>query len=118
LAFQEPSLFGSVFTAGFPPVPFSREPVLVAQRGEVTVPDLTTYDHRRLFLYSAVARLGNSGGPVLSLSGHVIGLVSDSLHHQSQPNSTGFYAGIPTAQILVAVHELVPQIELLIENYE
>jgi hypothetical protein len=76
-----------------------------------------TYDRRQLFLYSALAWPGNSSGPILSISGHVIGLVSNSLHHRDQPDMAEFYADIPTSQILQAVQDLAPYLELRVEEY-
>ncbi len=137
-SFREPELQDTVFTVGYPIVPRSREPFLIMQRGEVTSPIMTDYWGQRLFLYSAIARPGNSGGPVIAASGHVVGIVSESLEgsntksedpkkdsssrkskvkkgdnpqnieKNNQLEFSVFYAGVPTSQIQKAIFDLLP----------
>jgi hypothetical protein len=117
LAFRDPSLAETVFTVGYPRIPLSREPALIMQRGEITNPDVTTLSGRRLFLYSAIARPGNSGGPVIASTGQVVGVVTEELSEGGDKSRIPFHAGISTAEIVRAVAELDPSIRLPIEEY-
>ena len=117
LSFREPAVLDTAITVGYPRVPQSREALLVLQRGEVTAPQMTNFSGQNLFLYSAIARPGNSGGPILSNSGHVLGIVSEDLSEQGQPLSSTFYAGVPSSQIVKALNELNPDVSISVEDY-
>jgi len=53
-----------VYTFWFPRVPLSREATLVMQGGELSVEQMTSLHGHELFLFSAIARPGNSGGQI------------------------------------------------------
>jgi hypothetical protein len=42
---------------------------MILRRGEVTAEGVQTFDKADLFLYSAIVRPGDRGGPVISSSG-------------------------------------------------
>jgi len=90
---------------------------LVVQSGEVVNSGLTTIHGEKVFLFSAIARPGNSGGPVVSRSGYVIGIVSKDLRSQDSKTDT-FYSGISTTEIAKSIHELDSSITLPFETYE
>lgn len=85
---------------GYPPVPFTIEPVLVASLGEINA--LVTLRDRRYvhFLVSTMARGGFSGGPVLVAYNELneksgtalLGLVTDALVRDHGATETGFMA--------------------------
>ncbi len=79
LAFRDPLLSEPLFTLGYPRIPLAREAPLVMQSGEVTAQEVRLLFGEEVFLFSAVARPGNSGGPILSSSGHVVGIVTQHL---------------------------------------
>ncbi|CAM5742414.1 hypothetical protein MAUB1S_01516 [Mycolicibacterium aubagnense] len=80
----------------------------------------------KIFLYSAIARPGNSGGPIIAHDGRVIGIVVEhsmetsssdpdgaASAEQRQPSTDAdrsdiapFYRGIPTSEILRALRNL------------
>jgi S1-C subfamily serine protease len=95
LVSRDPTWSDVVYLLGFPPVPTAARAELTVQRGEVVNPAVTTYHGAELFLYSAVARPGNSGGPIIGADGRLHGLVTQELvldaDHVPQP----FYAGLP-----------------------
>jgi S1-C subfamily serine protease len=70
----------------------------------------------RTFLH-AIARPGNSGGPIVGENGTVIGIVSDELCEESIKSGLPFYAGVPTVEIARAVKEICPAVEFPIEDY-
>jgi len=118
IAFRSPVVAESVFTLGYPRVPLSRESALVMQRGEVTNPGVTLLDGSVVFLYSAIARPGNSGGPILSEMGHVVGIVTEELSEQAEGFRMPFHAGIQTQELIQALAELQVSVALPVESYE
>ena len=118
LAFRDPIVAEPVFTLGFPRVPLSRQPALVMQRGEVTTPAVTLLDGSEVFLYSAVARPGNSGGPILSETGHVVGIVTEELSEKSNDFRMPFHAGVQTTVLIRALAEIDSSFTLPLEHYQ
>ena len=123
MAFRDPAWADEVFVFGYPRVPMTAEMVITVQRGEVVNPAAetpATADHGRqkTFLYSAIARPGNSGGPIVAHDGRVIGLVvEDSSEVQSTddgnpatvkrtPAAAPFYRGIPSSEVIRGLHDL------------
>lgn len=118
LAFADAAAGLSVYTIGFPRVPLSLEAMPIMHRGEVTVPSLKTFQGHELFLYSAIARPGNSGGPIVGKSGTVVGIVTEELCEESSKAGLPFYAGVPSAQISRAIEEMCPSVRLPVESYK
>ena len=115
LAFRRPAVTETVYTLGYPKLAGIREAALIIQRGAVTndaVRSLLTDEH--LFLYSAIARPGNSGGPVLSEDGCVVGIaVSDSSgEYQEGTTTSPYYAGIPAQVVVDACNDLGGGVQL------
>lgn len=117
-AFRDPIITETVFTLGFPRIPLSKNPALIMQRGDVTNPNITLFDNTTVFLYSATARPGNSGGPIISESGHIVGIVTKELSEKSEYFPMPFHAGIKTNEIIQAIKDLNIPIELSVESYE
>ncbi|QKV93898.1 trypsin-like peptidase domain-containing protein [Streptomyces sp. NA02950] len=69
-----------VIVMGYPPIPTSPEPVLVATRGEVNaIIDPYVGSNHPLFVLSPMARGGFSGGPALTGNGFLLGIITSSL---------------------------------------
>ncbi len=69
-----------VIVMGYPPIPTSPEPVLVATRGEVNaIIDPYVGSKHPLFVLSPMARGGFSGGPALTGDGFLLGVITSSL---------------------------------------
>ncbi|WP_462159810.1 S1 family peptidase [Pseudoalteromonas sp. GB56] len=95
---------------GFPPVPFSYKPTLIASKAEVNaVIDKYTGGHPH-FILSSVARAGFSGGPAIGEMGVALGMVTESLAVNDQPSELGYLAVVSVEPILVCLghHELMP----------
>lgn len=117
IAFRNPNTPEPIYTLGFPRIPLSRNPALVIQSGEVVSEEIKTITGDEVFLYSAIARPGNSGGPIIASSGHVVGIVTQDLSMKDAADAP-FYAGVSTEKIEEALKEIAPEISLPIENYE
>ncbi|MDE0030590.1 MAG: serine protease [Deltaproteobacteria bacterium] len=118
--FQAPVVAQTVYTLGYPKLPGLREASVTMQQGAVTNQSVTSLNGDSLFLYSAVSRPGNSGGPVMSDDGYIAGLSIVDATGQYQQNDafSPHYAGIPAQVVVKAVADLDLGIQLPIENYE
>ena len=114
LAFRRPTVTETVYTLGYPKLAGIREAALVVQRGAVTNDAVRSLTDEHLFLYSAIARPGNSGGPVLSEDGRVVGIaVSDSSGEYEDGTTTSpHYAGIPAQVVVDAFSDLGAGVQL------
>lgn len=117
ITFRNPTSAESVYTIGFPRIPLSRDPAIITQSGEVASEYIRTIHNDEVFLYSAIARPGNSGGPIIASSGHIVGIVTHDLSYKDFSDAP-FYAGIPTSIIARGLSEIFPDINLPLENYE
>ena len=118
--FRKPIIAQNVYTMGYPRLPNTRNASLTMQPGAVTNERVTSLKGQDLFLYSAISRPGNSGGPILSEDGFIVGLaVEDHLasYAEEQPFSP-HYAGIPTQVVVSAVEELAADIQLVVEAFD
>ena len=90
------------------------------QKGAVTNESVTSFSGESLFLYSAIARPGNSGGPVMSEDGYVVGLsiVDSTGQYHTNEAFSPHYAGIPAQVVVKTVKDLGLGIELPFEEYE
>ena len=118
--FQAPVVAQTVYTLGYPKTPNLKEAAVTMQPGAVTAESVTSLSGDSLFLYSAISRPGNSGGPVMSEEGYIVGLsVMDATGRYLQDEAfSPHYAGIPAQVVVEAVKDLCPDIQLPFENYE
>ena len=118
--FQAPIVAQTVYTLGYPKLPGLRDASVTMQQGAVTNESVTSWSGERLFLYSAISRPGNSGGPVMSGEGYVVGLsVVDANGQYSQDEAfSPHHAGIPAQVVVKAVEDLCLGIQLPFEDYE
>lgn len=98
-------VLSKVLLMGFPPVPFSREPVLLAAEGEVNaVVDKYSGPHP-YFIISCMGRGGYSGGPVLSEYGFLLGVLTESLVMDGKSEEVGYSSAVSVEPLLVLLHE-------------
>lgn len=100
---------------GYPPVPMSKVPILIASGAEVSAVfeggDRYPRQRHPHFLLSAMARGGFSGGPALvGPDGWVLGLVTESLQHADKQLESGFLTLLTVEPILdcMAHHKVMP----------
>ncbi len=106
VAFRDPEWADQVLNFGYPPVPTSREASLVVHHGEVVNPLIQTFHGPPAFLYSAVTRPGNSGGPIVARDGRVVGLVAHDVRDDGRPDDAPYYRAIPGSVILNTLQEM------------
>jgi hypothetical protein len=84
-----------VIIFGYPPIPTSSRPHLVAVKGEVNA-IITPYvgSNHPLFIVSPTTRGGFSGGPVLTQDGWLLGIMTSSLTRDNSIPETGFGAAV------------------------
>jgi S1-C subfamily serine protease len=80
MAFREPKWHDEVRVFGYPYVPGLTERPIIVEHGYIVNPAIEAcsvdgYPRQQTFLTSAVARPGNSGGPIVAQDGCVVGLV-------------------------------------------
>jgi S1-C subfamily serine protease len=99
-----------VVVMGYPPVPFSKTPLLVSTLAEVNaVVDKYTGGHPH-FIVSALARGGFSGGVALTEGGYSLGVITESLAQDDKPTELGFLAVLTVEPIYVTLghHKIMP----------
>jgi len=100
-----------VLVMGYPTIPMSREPVLIASVGEVNaIIDKYTGGHPH-FILSTMARGGFSGGPVFTSYGASLGIITESLLSNYQPIELGYQAILSVEPIYhcLAHHKIMPK---------
>ena len=125
LVFQPPVIAQTVFTLGYPRIPCTREASLTMQPGAVTSESVVSFLGENLFLYSAIYRPGNSGGPVILEDGYVVGISSispeDLTMKSDDEKDSAFsphYAGVPSHIILKAIADMGLDVEIPFEDFE
>lgn len=100
----------TVYALGYPKLPTLREAAVVMQQGTITTGGVTSLEGESLFLYSAISRPGNSGGPIMSEDGYLVGMTSRDLTGEYKDGvARGFaphYAAVPSQVVVRAIREL------------
>ncbi|MBD8650841.1 trypsin-like peptidase domain-containing protein [Rhizobium sp. CFBP 13726] len=109
MAFRPARLLEDVLICGFPPIPYAAEARATYHRGEIAALSVPTCSNVKVDLFTAVARPGNSGGPLLTPEGHIVGIVTQRLEAQVGKNevpNAPFFAAVPAERVREAVREL------------
>ena len=122
LVFQNPVIAQAVYTLGYPRIPCTTEAVLAMHSGAVTCESVVKFSGESLFLYSAISRPGNSGGPVISEDGYLVGISAEHLTMESDDVwSSAFsphYAGVAAQSIISAVADMGLDVQIPFEDFE
>lgn len=97
---------------GYPPIPFAKEPILVAATGEVNaIVDKYTGGHPH-FILSTMARGGFSGGLAMTDFGCALGVITESLGQADKPAELGYLSVLSVEPIYVCLahHKIMPPV--------
>ena len=110
---QAPIVAKTVYTRGYPKLPGLRDASVTMQPGAVTNESVVSFAGDRLFLFSAISRPGNSGGPVVSEDGYLVGLsiVDATGQYPANEAFSPHYAGIPAQVVVQAVKDPTPHVQ-------
>jgi hypothetical protein len=98
---------------GYPPIPMSQSPVLVAARAEIHTYVFPRHARALHFILSATPRGGFSGGVAIHEDGYVLGVVTSSMVESGQAPELGFFAVLSIEAIVgcLAQHNLLPELQ-------
>lgn len=118
LPLGEAMILDEILTMGYPPVPMTRDCYLISQKGEVNSV-VQNYDGVEHFVYSSITRPGNSGGPIFSRRGHIVGITTQHVEKETdkERNVVPFFQGITAREVIRGIHEIDPTIEVVFEDY-
>ena len=119
LVLHPPSVGHRIFVLGFPQIPLVSSPALVMHSGEVTNQSVELFHGEKAFLYSATTRPGNSGGPIVSRDGYLVGIATKDLTIERKgSNFAPHYAGADAITIGNALADLGLDMRASFENLE
>ncbi|MGN0802119.1 MAG: serine protease [Candidatus Faecivicinus sp.] len=127
--FGPPMVLDKTLTLGYPPLRGIREPLLLAQTGEINAIGSQTFTGCECLTISSVTRPGNSGGPVFSMQGYIVGIViqqayaTDSYSVEEKNSSKAeidspFYLAISSNTIRDVIAEIDPDMSIRFETFE
>jgi V8-like Glu-specific endopeptidase len=118
IVFGEANILDDILTMGYPPIPMTRDAYLISQKGEINSL-VQNYFGDNNFIYSSITRPGNSWGPIFSKRGHLVGISARHLENQSSndKNVLPFFEGISSNEVINALKDLDPYINILYEDY-
>ena len=124
--FGKPKELDRTLTLGYPPLTCMTEAVLVAQRGEINAIS-KDWNNGENIIISSITRPGNSGGPVVSEEGFIVGIVVNAGYsideidcdkNVKSNNNAPFYNAISSNEIVKIIKELDAEFEIVFEDYK
>lgn len=120
-------ILDKTLTLGYPPVRGMREAPLVAQSGEINAIS-KDWNGCDCITISSITRPGNSGGPVISQHGYIVGIVTQQANSATcvsadkeiicEDKSIPFYNAIASNEIVRVAIEIDNTIALKYEDYQ
>lgn len=121
IVFGDSYMLDEVLTMGYPPVPMARDAYLISQKGEINS-FVKNYDGLEYFIYSSITRPGNSGGPIFTKRGQLVGMSVRHLERKTgeteNDNIVPFFQGITSLEIIKTLRKLEPNIIIALEDYQ
>lgn len=125
--FGNPYELDNTLTMGFPPLRGMREAPLISQKGEINAKS-KDWQNCDCITISSTVRPGNSGGPVISTNGYIVGIVTQYANSASSVSvdkesfidnkAVPFYNAISSNSIVEILRELDENIEINFEDYQ
>ena len=116
----------NTLTLGYPPLRGMREAPLISQKGEINA-DSKDWNNCECITISSTVRPGNSGGPVVSTGGYIVGIVTQFANSASSASadkdgfrddpSIPFYNAITSNAIYKLLPELDEDLKVSFEDY-
>lgn len=132
--FGPPLVLDRILTLGYPPLRGMRGAQLLAQSGEINAIGAETFTGCECITISSITRPGNSGGPVFSMQGYIVGIVISSASSVDTFTATGdsdkqseksvhqeespFYLAISSNALREIVVEIDPTVEIRFEQFQ
>lgn len=123
-----PYILDHTLALGYPPLRGMREPLLLAQSGEINAVGTEMFSGCECITISSITRPGNSGGPVFSLRGYIAGIViesatsADSVAAQDTEKKAGtdspFYLAVSSNTLRTAIAEIDSSVQIRFEDYQ
>lgn len=123
-----PFVLDKTLTLGYPPMRGIREPLLLAQSGEINAIGSEIFSGCECITISSITRPSNSGGPVFSMQGYIVGIV---IEQASSVESIGadtegadraiespFYLAISSNALRHIIPEIDTSISVSFEDYQ
>jgi hypothetical protein len=114
--FETPSMLEQTITLGYPPIRGCREACLIAQTGEINS-IASNWKGYECITISSITRPGNSGGPVVSANGSILGIVTQVGYEcsiasvDSKDNNENIHAPFYIAITSSALEQIVQEID-------
>ncbi len=125
--FGIPYVLDDTLTMGYPPLRGMKDAALISQKGEINA-ICKNWEDCDCITISSTVRPGNSGCPVISKSGYIVGVVTQSTNSASSASvdktdvrddlSIPFYNAIASTAIIEILSELDNSISIRFENYQ
>jgi len=126
IGINDVSVLSEVVVLGFPPIPMSDNGYILSLRGEVNS-IITDYVEKQMCLVlSSTVRPGNSGGPVFSKDGYLVGMVMrmNEISGSSDENATSagivepYYMAYHGKVLHRAIMDIDETIDIKFEDYQ
>lgn len=122
-------IFDKTIALGFPALLGIREHTYFAQSGEVSAIGTLTHGGFDSIIISSISRPGNSGGPVVSEKGYIIGITihasSEYISNEKESNETNteglsnsFNCVLASSEICTFIKAMMPDANIDYENFE
>ncbi|HLN94131.1 MAG TPA: serine protease [Flavobacterium sp.] len=125
--FGQPYVLDNTLTMGYPPLRGMREAALISQKGEINAIS-KDWGNCDCITISSTVRPGNSGGPVISHKGYIVGIVTqyansaDSVSTEKEDfkdtHAIPFYNAIASTGVVEVLKELDASLHIAFENYQ
>ena len=125
--FGMPRVLDRTLTLGYPPFRGMREAPLIAQTGEINA-IAHDWQGAENITISSITRPGNSGGPVISKEGYIVGIVvsaadevesiSSEKDVEKSKSTIPFYNAISSNEIINILKDMDDELKIVFEDYK
>lgn len=131
--FSSAEILDEVLIMGYPPIPCADDAYMLSQRGEINAVVGDYLNKTRNVVLSSVTRPGNSGGPVISKGGYLVGMVTqftvsgktisaseitNSETDDGKVEQFPFYMAMNGKELFDGIKEIDANIEVFYEDYQ